>query len=61
MFKDVLNHMVGASDYASIGLIIFFAVFVLVSLRAIVQPRQQVADWSRLPLADELDSEVRDE
>ena len=53
MFKDVLNHMAGAADYASIGLIIFFAVFVLVTIRALVQSRQSVSEWSQLPLNDE--------
>lgn len=53
MFKDVLNHMAGAADYASIGLIIFFAVFVFVSLRALLQSRTQASEWSRLPLSDE--------
>lgn len=52
MFKDVLNHMAGAADYASIGLVIFFAVFIGVSVRALAQSRQNVSTWSRLPLAD---------
>jgi cbb3-type cytochrome oxidase subunit 3 len=59
MFKDVLNHMAGAADYASIGLVIFFAVFVAVSCRAVAQSRKEVADWARLPLADDCSSEVR--
>lgn len=53
MFKDVLNHMAGAADFASIGLIIFFVVFVGVACRAMLQTREEVAAWSRLPLADE--------
>lgn len=66
MFKDVLNHMNGAADFASIGLIIFFAVFVVVACRAMLQTRQEISAWSRLPLADEdgqqqQEQEVRDE
>jgi hypothetical protein len=45
--------MAGAADYASIGLIIFFAVFVLVTIRALLQSRTAVREWSQLPLNDE--------
>jgi cbb3-type cytochrome oxidase subunit 3 len=51
--------MAGAADYASIGLVIFFGVFIAVSLRALTQPRQNVSAWSRLPLAEEGELEVR--
>ncbi len=54
MFKDVLNHMSNAADFASIGLVIFFVVFVFVSVRALLRTKAEVQDWSRLPLsADE--------
>lgn len=51
MFKDVLNHMAGSTDFASIGLLIFFVVFVCVSIRALLRSKHQVEQWSCLPLA----------
>ena len=53
MFKDVLNHMDGASHYAAVGLVIFFIVFLLVTANAFVRSRRDIADWSRLPLGDD--------
>lgn len=53
MYKDVLNHMTGAEWYASVGLVLFFIVFVSISLNAILRTRQQLTEWSRLPLSEE--------
>ena len=53
MFKDVLNHMNGATDYASIGLVLFFLVFIAVSIRTAMQKRKDVDGWALLPLEDE--------
>ena len=44
--------------HASVGLILFFVVFVAVSLRALAQSRKDVSEWSHLPLSDEGSSEV---
>ena len=53
MFKDVLNHMEGATHYASIGLVIFFLVFLAITVRTFMRSRKQIARWSALPLEDE--------
>ena len=37
------------------GLVVFFAVFVAVSIRALRKPRKEIDDWARLPL-DEPDA-----
>jgi hypothetical protein len=58
MFKDVLNHMAGAADFASIGLLIFFAVFVITSIRVLLCKPDDVKSWSLLPL-DDADREVK--
>jgi hypothetical protein len=52
MFKDVLNHLGGFTGYAEVGLVIFFAVFVLVAVRAVLTPKQVSKRWSELPLKD---------
>lgn len=60
MFKDVLNHMTGAERFASVGLVIFFAVFVMIVLNAAVRSRSDISRWSNLPLEDNADpKEVR--
>lgn len=53
MFKDVLNHVGSFTGYAEVGLVIFFAVFVFVTLRAVLTPRKVSREWSELPLHDE--------
>jgi len=52
LFKDVLNHMENAASYASVGLVIFFAVFILIAFQAVVRSKRDVAEWARLPLND---------
>ena len=52
MFKDVLNHMAGASNYASIGLVIFFVVFIGITVNALTRSKRDVAHWSTLPLEE---------
>lgn len=53
MFKDVLTHMEHATWYANVGLLIFVAVFILVSIRAALASRRDVARHATLPLDDE--------
>lgn len=52
MFKDVLNHA-NLSFYAQIGLVIFFAAFLLVVLRTLLQSRRTINNWASLPLEDD--------
>jgi hypothetical protein len=52
MIKDVLTHMAGAADFASVGLLIFFGVFVLTSIRVALCKPDEVRRWSQLPLDD---------
>lgn len=52
MFKDVLNHMTGAERFASAGLVIFFVVFVMIVLNAVIRSRRDIQHWSSLPLED---------
>jgi cbb3-type cytochrome oxidase subunit 3 len=60
MFKDVLNHMNGADHFASIGLVIFFAVFVMIVLNAAIRSRRDISRWANLPLDDNAEQkEVR--
>jgi cbb3-type cytochrome oxidase subunit 3 len=50
-FKEIYNHdLVGLLSAA--GLLIFFGVFVAVSVWAFVQRRGDVSHWSNLPLDD---------
>ncbi len=51
MFKDVLNHA-NLTIFAEVGLLIFVAVFVGVTVWAFTRPRSQVKRWSQLPLND---------
>ncbi len=50
MFKDVLNYSRHFTHYAEVGLIIFFVVFAGVSIQALRRSKQDISDWSRLPL-----------
>ena len=52
MVKDTLNYMQHATWYAEVGLMIFVAVFVVVTIRALVTPKGEVRRRSELPLAD---------
>lgn len=52
MFKDVLTHM-DLSSLSSAGLLLFFAVFIGVTLYALTRPPRQADRWSRIPLTEE--------
>ncbi|MGC4030491.1 MAG: hypothetical protein QM754_01915 [Tepidisphaeraceae bacterium] len=57
MFKDVLNHMTGAERFASVGLVIFFAVFVMIVLNAVIRSKRDIQQWSSLPLEDSVSTQ----
>jgi cbb3-type cytochrome oxidase subunit 3 len=52
MFKDVLTHM-DLSALSTAGLLLFFVVFVAVTLYALTRPPQQAEQWSKIPLTNE--------
>jgi cbb3-type cytochrome oxidase subunit 3 len=54
MFKDVLNHM-DLSALTTAGLLLFFIVFIAVSLYAFTRPTSQAQRWARIPLTREND------
>ena len=51
MFKEVLNHS-DLSHWAEAGLIVFFAVFVGVTVWSMTRSRKLVRQWAMLPLED---------
>lgn len=51
MFNDVLNHA-NLAHWAEYGLVIFFVVFVFISIRTLTISRKQMDRWANLPLAD---------
>jgi cbb3-type cytochrome oxidase subunit 3 len=54
MFNDILNHM-DLSALTTAGLVLFFIVFVAVSIYAFTRPPAQAAQWSRIPLTRDAD------
>jgi cbb3-type cytochrome oxidase subunit 3 len=52
MFKEVLTHM-DMSALSTAGLLLFFVVFLAVTLYALTRPPQQADRWSRIPLTRE--------
>lgn len=50
MFNDVLTHA-NMVHWAEMGLVIFFAVFLLTTLWAMTRPKRQIEEWSSLPLS----------
>lgn len=61
MFKDVLTHM-DMSALSTAGLLLFFVVFLAVTLYALTRPPQQADRWSRIPLTgDPVEPRGRDE
>jgi len=51
MFKEVLNHS-DLSHWAEAGLIVFFSVFVGVTVWSMTRSRKLVRQWAMLPLED---------
>ena len=49
MFKDVLQHA-NLSHWAEAGLLVFFVVFVGVSIWAMTRPKKTVQQWAEIPL-----------
>ncbi len=52
MYKEVLNSM-NVTYMAEIGLVIFFLVFVGVTVWALTRERAKVARWGQIPLRDD--------
>jgi cbb3-type cytochrome oxidase subunit 3 len=52
MYKEVLNEGQNYTFLAEIGLVIFFLVFVGVTIVTLLRPKAAVSRWSRLPLED---------
>jgi hypothetical protein len=60
MFKEVLNHA-DLAHWAEAGLVIFFAVFILVTLWAMTRSRRTLQDWALIPLEDGSPREMQHE
>lgn len=57
MLRDVLSS--GAlTHFATLGLVVFVAVFVATCAWILSRSRQEVHDWSRLPLAGDDDEPI---
>ena len=52
MFKDVLRAM-DFTVLSQIALVIFFGVFVAVTIRAFTRPKDEIDKQSQIPLSDE--------
>jgi len=58
MLKDVLSN--GAlTHFATIGLVIFVAVFVGVTVWVVTRSRKEVQTWSRIPLTGDEDGPLQ--
>ena len=51
MFKDILSDA-NLTLFATLGLVIFVAVFLGVTIWALTRPRKTVDKWSSIPLKD---------
>lgn len=56
MFKEIYNMDV-VRLFTQMGLVIFFLVFVAVSIWAYTRPKQEVDQWAELPLSDAKENE----
>ena len=54
MLKETLNH-IDLTSLTVAGLVLFFIVFVAVTLFAITRPQKHAEQWSRIPLNSETD------
>ena len=57
MFKEIYNMDV-VRLFTQMGLVIFFLVFVAVSIWAFTRPKQEVDQWAELPLSDAKENEA---
>jgi len=58
MLKDLVSQIPDANTCVTIGLVIFFVVFVSVALATALRSRTEIVRCSRLPLGED-ESEVR--
>lgn len=55
MFKETLNSILNVEIYAIIGFFIFFTFFIFVSVHAWKMKKEEVDEFSNLPLDDAID------
>ena len=60
MFKEVITHM-SLGDLSTAGLLLFFLVFLAVSVYALTRPPAQAEQWARIPLTGEGDDRSRNQ
>jgi cbb3-type cytochrome oxidase subunit 3 len=54
MFKETLNSILNVEVYAIIGFFIFFSFFIFVSIHAFRMRKEEVDEFSNLPLDDSM-------
>ena len=59
MLRDVLSNGL-LTHFATIGLVIFVAVFAGTCAWILTRSRREISDWSRIPLTDDEDGPVDD-
>lgn len=59
MLRDVLSNGL-LTHFATIGLVIFVAVFVGTCTWILTRSRKEVGDWSRIPLTDDEEGPIQD-
>jgi cbb3-type cytochrome oxidase subunit 3 len=55
MFKETLSSILHVEIYAIIGFFIFFSFFIFVSVHAWKMKKEEVDEFSNLPLEDSID------
>ena len=58
MFKEVFSMDI-VRLFTQLGLVIFFLVFVAVSIWAYTRPKREVDNWAEIPLSDSDENERR--
>ncbi len=61
MFKETLSSILNVEVYAIIGFFIFFSFFIFVSIHAWKMKKEEVDEFSNLPLDDAIDCGEQDQ
>lgn len=61
MIRDSLSNIFHVEIYAAIGFIIFFTFFIFVSIQAFRMKKEEVNEFSNLPLEDSVDETTREQ
>ncbi len=61
MFKETLSSILHVEIYAIIGFFIFFSFFIFVSVHAWKMKKEEVDEFSNLPLDDAIDHGEQDQ